>query len=268
MSNRPVRANVDGQDRGHLGSHAHPPQKTVILLLGILVIAGIGGISLIGGRNLGPQAVSDKPDLICQPSDCRIEENKRPPDCSCRYSVLVIEFAGKEPELTDVENGVNFDLNSEVAAIKQKISWTRANASDRFLFLDTNGNKRVDNGLELMGSVANQFPSATDPNPNGFLALARYDRADFGGNTNGMIDSGDEVFSRLRVWKDANHNGISEPNELLDFKKVGIEAISLKYETVNRKDRYGNLIRDKAPVHRADRKELWTAYDVVLLPAQ
>lgn len=259
---------MEVQDRRLPGSHAHPPQKIAILLLAVLAIAGIGCIQMIRGRGQKPQAVSDKPEIICQPSDCRIEQNKRPPDCSCRYSVLLIDFAGKGPELTAVENGVNFDLNSEVAATKQKISWTRVGSNDSFLFLDTNGNKQVDNGLELMGSVANQLPSATDPNPNGFLALARYDRADFGGNNNGMIDSGDQVFPRLLVWRDANHNGISEPNELLGLETAGIEAISLKYETVNRKDRYGNLIRDKAPVHGANRKKFWTAYDVVLLPAQ
>ena len=48
----------------------------------------------------------------------------------------------------------------------------------------------------------------------GFKALAMYDRRYYGGNNDDVIDAKDTVFSKLRVWVDSNHNGVSEPGEL------------------------------------------------------
>lgn len=78
---------------------------------------------------------------------------------------------------------------------------------EAFLVLDRNGNGVTDSGRELFGSVTPQPVTTT---PDGFLALGVFDGAGNGGNSDGVIDNNDAVFSQLRLWQDSNHDGISQ----------------------------------------------------------
>lgn len=142
-----------------------------------------------------------------------------------------------------------------------QISWTDANWRNGWLALDRNGNGTIDDFTELFGDLTPQPPSST---PNGFLALAVFDDLANGGNGNGFIDPGDAVYSRLRVWIDANHNGISEPRELHTLQELGIFKIGLTYHETPFVDQFGNQFRYKGSVWDGGGNERDICYDVFL----
>jgi hypothetical protein len=161
-----------------------------------------------------------------------------------QVSPIVIDTTGHGYHLTSAENGVVFDIRGDGLPIQT--AWTDGTAGDAFLALDRNGNGIIDSGKELFGDVTDQPVSAS---PNGFLALAEFDKPENGGNEDGIIDARDKIWPSLRLWIDANHDGISQPGELYKLEDKGIHSLDLKYKPSQRKDEFGNLFRYKGTVN-------------------
>lgn len=152
----------------------------------------------------------------------------------CPGSPIIIDMLGDGVHLTSASDGALFQLHPGQYG---KWAWTQPNSDDAFLVLDVNANGRIDDGSEMFGDGSAQVPG---DNPNGFAALAYYDMPEQGGNSDGVIDSKDSVWSRLRLWRDADRNAFSSPDELIALDAAGVHSFSLSYVGESVFDLYGN----------------------------
>ena len=175
-------------------------------------------------------------------------------------SPIVIDVTGQGFQLTDAAHGVNFDFFGD--GKKVQIAWTARGSGNAWLVLP-NEQGLVASGKNMFGNITPQPPSN---DPNGFLALAVYDQPKNGGNGDGVIDARDAIFSKLRLWQDKNHDGISQPDELFTLPQLGVKSISLRYQETRWTDAYGNLFHYRAAIQDAASAQSpqWT-YDVFLV---
>lgn len=195
----------------------------------------------------------DNLDSSCNPNQCA--------------SPVLVDVLGNGFALTNAAGGVDFDLNSD--GTRDKLSWTVAQTDDAWLALDRNGDGVINNGTELFGNFTPQSNPPAGYGRNGFNALAEYDLATRGGNSDRLISERDAVFGSLLLWQDKNHNGVSETSELFSLKHFGLTAIECDYKESKRRDEYGNAFRYRAKVRDTRNAQIgrW-AWDVFLVPGE
>jgi hypothetical protein len=170
----------------------------------VLIAAFLGLLGISVGQQQPGQPILRPPDLYCMP-----------PDQGVCNSLIVLPVADKRTmkredyKLTDLWGGVRFDLDGD--DIEEQTSWTAQDSHLAFLALDRNGNGKIDNGKELFGNYT------TMGWQGGFAAL--------NWENNGVPERrremaagwGNPVYDKLLLWEDANHNGLSEPEEICRF---------------------------------------------------
>jgi hypothetical protein len=167
-------------------------------------------------------------------------------------SPILVDTARDGYHLTSAEDGVLFDLNGD--GIPERVAWTPPDSDDAFLAIDRNHNGRIDDGSELFGNHTPVFGDRLDVTAsNGFEVLKFAEGPSWGASyAEGRISSRDAIFSRLLLWRDRNHNGISEPEELTPVANSGVQWIGTDYSTKKRVDRFGNEFRQKGQIRWAD----------------
>ena len=185
-------------------------------------------------------------------------------------SPLVIQLGNEMPiRLTPPLDGIRFDImgqNAVPAHTPKLISWfddTSAAANYLLALPDENGEIR---GIDELFGDNTTGPDGRTAS-NGYTALAKYDgRLAHGGfdqrAVDGLITPDDEVFDDLRLWADANRDGIAQASEVSTLASRGISVIDLNYDpNYLERDQFGNEIRMKSVVKTRDGK-LHRIYDI------
>ncbi|MEW5819914.1 MAG: calcium-binding protein, partial [Cyanobacteriota bacterium] len=146
-------------------------------------------------------------------------------------SPLILDLDNDGVETLSINEGTYFDHNAD--GFSELTGW--ASPDDGLLVLDINDNGLIDSGRELFGE--HTLLSNGEEASGGFEALAELDS-----NLDGKIDANDTQFSDLKIWIDANSDGITDSGELHTLGELNIESISLNFENVNKEDAEGNLI--------------------------
>ena len=163
---------------------------------------------------------------------------------------LTLDLNGNGLETVPVSatNPVYFDLTGE--GVQSSVGWVAPN--DGFLTLDRNGDGLINDGTELFGDATPAYEAGTTTpttgkTADGFEALAQEDT-----NGDGVVNSADANFANLRVWQDANQDGISQAGELKTLSDLGIESFNVTSINHSQLLANGNQIADTGSYTRTD----------------
>ena len=135
-------------------------------------------------------------------------------------SPIVVDTRRDGIELGPAGRGVSFDVNAD--GFRDYVQWVRPGGDEAFLTLDRNRNGLVDDGSELFGVGTPLLEGGTAP--NGFVALAQYDRPLLGGNDDGVISRTDAIWPELAMWVDVNADGVATRNEMRRPESFGLTS--------------------------------------------
>ncbi len=126
---------------------------------------------------------------------------------------IVLDLGAAGVAFTPIGSGVQFDLNAD--GMVDQVAWTTG--EDGILAYDVDGSGTIDSGSELFTPWF-----AGGLYTSGVEALASLDS-----NADGVINADDTHFYDLRVWLDADVDGVSDDGELSSLIAQGIASISL-----------------------------------------
>lgn len=139
---------------------------------------------------------------------------------------LVIDLDGDGVEISGTSS-VYFDWDDD--GYLEQTSWV--GADDGFLVLDLNedgtrgdGDGQIDQARELA------FALWGDEGDTDLQALRRA----FDDNDDGVLDSNDGVWDELRIWQDANQNGVVDDGELMSLDEVEVTYLDANGNTQTR----------------------------------
>ncbi|MFO1258044.1 MAG: Ig-like domain-containing protein [Gammaproteobacteria bacterium] len=161
---------------------------------------------------------------------------------------IVIDMSGSGLQLTSVQNGIVYDINSD--GHLDQVSWI--GMGNGFLVFDQNRDSIVNSANEF---VLTNYSSEAQTDLEALRMV-------FDTNHDSKLDRFDSDWSQFGIWQDVNQNGLSEEGELLTLEQLNIESINLvalDEPTIVE----GNLIYTSITITRTDGTTI-NAYDVGL----
>ena len=140
---------------------------------------------------------------------------------------------GIETLAANGHDGALFD--HERLGIRTATGWIHSN--DGILVYDRNGDGKINDGGEIFGD--NTLLKNGKTAAHGFEAAA-----DLDDNGDGKLDAADSAFGKLGVWRDLNHNGISEEGEIFALKDLRIKSLNLGYTQADKDLGNGNTLAE------------------------
>ncbi len=156
----------------------------------------------------------------------------RDPPPAIRKDPLVLDLDGKGIATTGLAAGIHFDHDGD--GFRELSGFITAD--NGFLVLDRNEDGKINDGTELFGDNTRLFNG--DIAVHGFAALSEMDD-----DKSGVIDKGDTIFDKLRIFQDFNQNGITDDGELFSLADKKIAGLNLDYDESPQMDKFGNLHR-------------------------
>jgi Ca2+-binding RTX toxin-like protein len=146
---------------------------------------------------------------------------------------IVLDLDGDGVELlARADSNVFFDMDGD--GRKELTGWV--GKDDGLLVIDQDNDGSIESIDELIGDLGR----------SGFAELATHDS-----NHDGVISSADADWSKLKVWVDADTDGVTDAGELKTMAQAGIKTIDLNFTTVNFTAE-GNRIHEQATFEKTD----------------
>ena len=150
-----------------------------------------------------------------------------------RTNPMAIDLDGDGLETIDINKSqIYFDVDND--GFREQTGWISKN--EAILAIDKNENGKIDNQSEMFGSTET----------TGFEDLKAIDS-----NGDGIINSQDADFNKIRLWQDLNENGVTEEGELKTLTEAGIDSIytsTYKINSINN----NNILTEKTSIQYTD----------------
>jgi hypothetical protein len=143
-------------------------------------------------------------------------------------SPIILDLDGDGVEMKSIKKSkAMFDMNGDGSL--DDTGWT--GKGDGFLVIDRNNDGLITSASEL--SFTTENPDARSD----LEALAALDN-----NGDRVLNKDDARFKELKVWVDANDNGITDAGELKTLEEVGITEISLSGRAIDGAAKIGDNV--------------------------
>ncbi len=165
-------------------------------------------------------------------------------------STIILDLDGDGIEMRSIKRAsAAFDMNGD--GVADDTGWV--GRDDGLLVIDRNNDGEINNVSEL--SLASEDADAN----SAMEALAALDN-----NNDRVIDAKDVRFGELKVWIDANGNGVTDAGELKTLEEVGITSINLAMRNLEGQADTGKNILLSTATFRRSNGSTGTAGNAVL----